>query len=71
MRFFEKRDAVKAFFQTATPPETRHDWLDRYQVDFVVYGPEERLLGGFDPSTDPRLREVFRTTDLVMFQVAR
>lgn len=76
--FFEKREAVKAFYDSATPAEDRYQLLDRYDVQYVVYGIEERTLGeqhsnagSFDPATDTRFEEVFTTAEVVVFEVER
>jgi hypothetical protein len=69
INFFGKRDAVKIFFDAATPIEQRHAMLEKYDVRYVVYGPEERAFGGFNPADDPLLREVFTTPQVTVFEV--
>lgn len=71
VRFYEKRSDVERFFAAQTSPAERHALLERYGVDYVLHGPEERELGGFDPATDAALRPVFTAGDTVVYTVLR
>lgn len=59
VRFEEKRALVARFFNPLTDDGWRKDLLAEYGVDWVVWGPAERALGGFNPSTAPYLRRVY------------
>ena len=69
--YFAKRDTVAAFFAANTPAATRHALLQHNDVRYVIYGPEERRLGGFDPATDPQFQQVFAAGDTAIFAVQR
>jgi hypothetical protein len=60
------RRADVARFYSAGPEDDawRRQLLDRWGIDFVLYTPRERALGGFDPSTRPWLQEVFVTGEV-------
>jgi hypothetical protein len=59
------RRADVARFYAAGPEDDawRRELLGRFRIDFILYTPRERALGGFDPSTRPWLQEVFVTGD--------
>ncbi len=42
---------VQAFYRAETPDSQRLDWLRRYQVRFILYGPAERKLGAWRPES--------------------
>ena len=42
---------VAAFYQADTPANERSELLSELGVDYVFWGPHERALGGWDPST--------------------
>ncbi len=65
----QKEAAVKAFFDLVTPEETRREILRRYGVTLIVYGPQERALGGFDPAHLPGLEEVYAAGRYQLFRV--
>lgn len=59
------RRADVARFYGAGPEDDlwRRELLERRGIDFVLYTPRERTLGGFDPSTRAWLQEVFVAGD--------
>jgi hypothetical protein len=64
-----KQAAVERFFGTAS--DTWHqELLETNGVDFVVYGPRERLLGSFDPTKAGYLARVFSSGDWDLYEVA-
>lgn len=67
--FYERRDDVRRFFDSATDAAARHTLLSRHAVRYVVQGQEERALGAFDPAGDPRLRQVFAAGQVRIFEV--
>jgi hypothetical protein len=67
--FYERRDDVRHFFDSATDAAERQAVLSRHVVRYVVQGEEERALGSFDPASDPRLRQVFAAGQVRIFEV--
>ncbi len=59
----EKRAQVKTFFARETEAQVRREILERYDVDYVFYGPQERASGA-DLEGLPFLTAVYRN-DLV------
>ncbi|MFN2129968.1 MAG: hypothetical protein ACK2VD_05550 [Anaerolineae bacterium] len=50
-----KEAEVRRFFDGGTADAWRQQLLARYGVDYVLWGPEERELGSFDPHAAPYL----------------
>jgi len=67
--FFTKRDAVEEFFSDNTGDERRRQILSEKGVDFVFYGPAEKLLGSFEPAGRDYLVRVFEAGEVEIFQV--
>jgi len=67
----QKRREVARFFDADTSHEWRRELLARYNVAYVLIGPPERALGGFDPSAAPYLREAYRAAsgEVVLYRV--
>ncbi len=66
--FYDRRDDVARFFAADTPAAERRALLARFDVRYVVRGPEERALGGYDPAVDGLLRPVFSQGDVTIYQ---
>jgi hypothetical protein len=64
-----KKQLVERFFDEASEDAWRRRFLVQYAVDYVLWGPEERRLGGFDPATAPYLREVYDSRGHTVFEV--
>lgn len=64
----EKQVAVAAFYDGASDAERRR-LLDRYNLDYVFYGPRERAMGSFDPRVAPYLEPVFRQEEVTLYVV--
>ncbi len=56
----EKEALVARFFQAETPDGWRRDFLARWGIAYVFYGPAEQALGGFDPEGADYLALCFR-----------
>lgn len=67
--FYGKRDSVAAFFNSATPDSERLTILRDYDVDYVIYSPQEAALGDYDPSTATFLDEVFANENVRVYAV--
>jgi hypothetical protein len=66
----EKLDALGRFFQPETDDAWRESLLEAYGIRYVFYGPEERALGGWDPSTATYLLPRYGRDGYTIFQVS-
>ncbi len=65
----ERRADLARFFQSSTSDEWRRDLLKRYTMTYVLYGPDERALGGFDPGQASYLKPVFESGEIRLYRV--
>jgi hypothetical protein len=56
----EKEEAVRQFFDPTTEDAYRQGLIDRYDIDWVFYGPSEQSFGSWDPSSAIFLEPAFR-----------
>ncbi len=64
-----KEAQVAAFFDAATPDDQRRVLLAAYGVDYLFYGPRERVLGDFSPGAVGYLRPVYDNGSVQIYQV--
>lgn len=67
--FDEKKAQVAAFFDASTADVDRQAILRRYGVDYLIYGPAESELGGFDVMSVTFLAPVFEVGDVIIYKV--
>lgn len=67
--FYGKRDMVASFFNSATDDAERERILRDYKVTYVVFSPEERRLGEYDPTRASFLTEVYNEQDVSIYKV--
>lgn len=60
---------VTRFFDAATADAERIALLAAFGIDYVYLGPDERLLGGFDPSRASYLVLVYDSPSVQLYQV--
>ncbi len=65
----QKRAQVARFFNSTTDPGWREYLLRDYGVDYVLWGPEERALGAFDPGAAPYLQTIYGESSYSVFEV--
>ncbi len=65
----ELRPLVEGFYQTGTSDEQRLSLLQRFHVRYVFWGPEERLLGDWDPAQAGYLESLARAGGYQVFKV--
>jgi hypothetical protein len=65
----ELEPRVKAFYQNDTAEEDRLGLLTEFGVDYVIYGPEERELGIWNPGHANYLEEVLQVGEYELFLV--
>ncbi len=65
----ERKAEIVQFFQGDTPDSWRRDLLRRFSMTYVLYSPEERALGSFDPARAGYLQEVFTSGDVHLYRV--
>ncbi|MCP4536088.1 MAG: hypothetical protein GY832_02980 [Chloroflexi bacterium] len=69
VNFFDKRDRVSRFFDAQTNDVDRLETLQTFGVDYVLYGPAERMLGSYDPDLALYLDPVFSTPQVIVYRV--
>lgn len=65
----EKKTMIYRFFQSGTTDLWRQSLLREHQLDYLFYGPQERALGAWDPTTAPYLSPVYVENDYAIFEV--
>ena len=69
--FNTKLGQVKRFFQGDGDEAFKRSILERYHVDYVIYGDLERQLGSVDLDRFTWLRPVYRAGDVTLYRVLR
>lgn len=59
------------FFGTADQVDEKSDYLQSERIDYVVWGPNERRFGPFNPASIPGVIEVYRQGEITIFSVPR
>jgi hypothetical protein len=65
----DKLPRVEASFQADTPDVERQQLLAEGRIAYVLYGPRERSLGGFEPGQAAYLREEAQAGGYEIFRV--
>jgi hypothetical protein len=60
---------VARFYAAGTPDRERQALLAEGHIRFVLYGPHERTLGGFDPAAASYLQPIYRQGDYAVYAV--
>lgn len=68
VKLSEKRELAKQFYSVSTSEIERKSIIEQEGVDFVVFGPRERLLGNYDPAQSRLLTLVYEFSDLRIYQ---
>ncbi len=61
---------IKAVYQGRTPEDTRLEFLQKYQVDYIFWGPNERALGSWKPGSEDYLQLVVNEGDYEIYRVS-
>jgi uncharacterized membrane protein len=69
VRFYDKSSRVARFFDVQTEDMERLETLQAFGVDYVFYGPAERVLGEYDPSTSSLFELVFSSSRVKVYRV--
>lgn len=65
----DRKAEIQQFFQATTSDDWRRDLLRRFNMTYVLYGPEEHALGDFDPARAGYLKEVFANDEVRLYRV--
>jgi hypothetical protein len=65
----DRKTEIQKFFRADTSDEWRRELLQRYGMTYVFYGPDERVLGDFDPTHSPYLTPEFESGAIRLYQV--
>ncbi len=69
IRFFDKTQRVKDFFNAGAPESQRAETVQLFGVDYVLYGPAESALGSYPLARSPWLKPVFEAPQVTLYQV--
>lgn len=67
MDFYQKRSMVNDFYNTLMTDEKREQMLEEYGIDYIFYGPAERMIGEYDPGVSSLFEEVFSNNKVQIF----
>jgi hypothetical protein len=67
--FYGKEQMVQEFFSANTSDAWRVQILRQYHVEYILYGPAEKVLGSYQPQTSAFLQPVFSSPNAVVYQV--
>jgi uncharacterized membrane protein len=65
----EKRQQAKQFFSRETPDMWRRDLLEKFDIRYIYYGPNEKAAGEFAPGQAAYLEEVYSNGEVQIFAV--
>jgi uncharacterized membrane protein len=65
----EKRQRAKQFFSRETPDMWRRDLLEKFDIRYIYYGPNEKATGEFAPGQAAYLEEVYSNGEVQIFAV--
>lgn len=65
----EKEAAARKFFDAETDDAWRQELIDKYGIEWVFYGPAERTLGSWDPSSAHYLAPIYDETAYTIYEV--
>jgi len=60
---------IAQFYTYATPETERLALLEKFNVDYVLWGPYERELGSWHPSKSATLEEIYTDNEYTLYQV--
>jgi hypothetical protein len=66
---YGKQDMVRAFFDAEVGDAERAAILQSYNVRYILWGPTERAIGGYDLATSPYVQQVFERPQAAVYQV--
>ena len=67
--FYHKQQLVDEFFNPSTTDNARMNTLSQYQVQYILWGPNERSIGSVNPDQLPYLIPVFTSKTVNLYQV--
>jgi hypothetical protein len=65
----EKREIMGRFFNGETSDDYREEVLKTYNIKYLFYGPDERLLGSYKPNGSTFLKPVFSNQLITIFKI--
>lgn len=69
--YYAKDELVREVFSDATSDERREAILREYEVSYLLYGPNERALGDYQPARSLFLGLVYSTPLMAVYQIQR
>lgn len=65
----KKTELAARFFQESTSDDFRRDLLTEYGIRYVFYGPQERVMGEFDPSEAAYLLPAYTHASVTIYRI--
>lgn len=65
----ELEPRVETFFDAAEPDAARFQLIDELNINYVLWGPEEKKLGNWDPHSALYLKSLLRQNEYEIFEV--
>jgi len=69
LSFNQKLALVQRFYGGDMTPEEQQSFLHGYGIDFLLWGPAERVLGPFNPDESEFLIQTFTTDEVSIYRV--
>lgn len=60
---------IQSFFEISTPSEERARLIDEFKIDYVIWGPAEMALGGWQPAEADYLEAAADSGEITLFRV--
>lgn len=65
----ELKQRIRAFYNVSSTEESRQALLNEFNIHYLIYGPEERKLGDWDPNSFSGLEVIFSQGNYQVFQI--
>jgi hypothetical protein len=62
---------VRAFYSDITTDAARLEMIHRLDIEYIIWGPSERALGGWDPRQAPYLKVIEDNADYIALEVVQ
>lgn len=67
----EKARDITVFFNERTPDKLRREIIARRKINYIYYGPKEKMLGGWNPDKSPLVEKMFDSKTVDLFKARR
>lgn len=67
----ELQTRIKSFFHAQASDDARLSLINEFDINYVFYGPEERELGSWDPSSLPDSKLMVSNDSYQIYQITK